>query len=379
MICVEKGAKEYAWLLGLNVAEDNCSGEIKEVNVIENGYALSFDVQFKSRIVVRTYDEIIYSLFTPLLASSREENVSQDLPTLENVDEVANFTIDNTSETTESSSLSSSSSKTTTSIHASLSNTLWRALNSSDAYNGYQMISHLIQSRNVVSNSLAKKISSVYFQEMKDPNWHTAILAEYAIGCNFQSSDVKYFTWTMFEKFLGHSTTLMSYDAAGSLNLTRVTFLLDYLSQVLGKMIDNDELCNSFFGCKGNIRDALKQLSKYTGMYWNTYYNIVVGDHTQSIDPNIAVRVRRCLEAFGKACSRFSSMYCNVNGLQVCEIDCACMIKDNFLSQVGSVNQIQQMKILFVLTLDDDKDMSKLQTNLFELFDISSESSDIEL
>ena len=46
IICVESGSQEHNWLIGLDVIEDDeCIGRIKQANVVENGHALSFDVQ----------------------------------------------------------------------------------------------------------------------------------------------------------------------------------------------------------------------------------------------------------------------------------------------------------------------------------------------
>jgi len=351
----ERGAVETNWLIGMNVKINKRYGRITKIKEWDaQNKASILEIKFKSNSKCCTYNEVMDIIFSSWRVDEEMTNEKLETEIQSSTPQRAKSTI-------------KCRSTVKTSIHTSLSNTLWRALNSSDPYNGYQMISHFIQARNIENRSLAKKIRTLFFEKQ---GWNIVTLLEFSKRCSdgYGLDVEKYVDWGMIEKYLSESSASCN---SGSLNLTKVSFMLEYLSQIFEKLIDDDISCESFFGPKDNIHNAFKELTHYTAIYWSHYYNIILGKKRKDVDPNIAIRVRRCVEAFGKACVNLSSIYIKVN--QVNEMGCAFIIKDSLFNQLQdcelSLKELKQLKLLFVLTLDDEL----LQKHLSEMFEIPFE------
>merc|ERR1712176_1502972 len=110
------------------------------------------------------------------------------------------------------------STKNITSIHTSLSNTLFRAFQS-DPFNGYEMFNHLVQGKDIAPNDLLKKkYSSVVLQESGGPKWNDVLYSEYAMRCsekvgmnqqNMKWFDFERFFLTYFEETANSSSALL--------------------------------------------------------------------------------------------------------------------------------------------------------------------------
>jgi len=261
------------------------------------------------------------------------------------------------------------------SLLSSQSNMLWRALTSSDPYNGAQMIQHVNQNYNIGNTLLSDRIASIYLNIENDLNWHQASMAENSLQFAMEHCITNtYYKWNKFESKLDHSTTLISDDNKGIINLTMIKFTLKILSKLLESMINDEDLMNRFFENPdlNDVHRILTKLSNITGIYWNSFrkYLGIDGTVPKSTDPNMPVRARQCLEAFGKSLYLCGKIYVKMDGLNS---TVAYIIKNNVWSKmkVPKSKNTDTIQMIFVCTLTNgDLNMNPLQLKLIELFDI---------
>jgi len=435
IICVESGSQEIDWLIGLDLIEDEeCIGKIKQVNVVENGCALSFDLQAiqssSKKIVTRTYAEITHNLFLPLLASySKEKEFNAESSSLvknnnmalnEQDDDISSQILicseeiqftqnsidnngsrkkimdnelenDNIIKSDESnisfmeenilksllvSRIQNSSLVTREKNIKNMTPTHASLINTlfrafySDPFNGYEMFDHLVQVKIITPK---KKYSSIILQESSGPKWNDVLCSEYAMRCSEKvGMKQQNMKWFDFERFFLTSFEVVS-NSSSALFVTKTYFALELFNLVLQQRINCKLSCRSFFGSDG-VYNALKCLSHCCNRFWIKCVNILLNIGCPSKFPHSNVNARRCVELFGAICSKLAVMFCIDENLPLTHERPLSIIRDSLLEGLSENAQVFSQSNLKELKLLFILSLDVIhQSNLSKMISVASE------
>jgi len=265
-------------------------------------------------------------------------------------------------------------------INSSNINLRSRALKSDNTPTRKTMLETKKQKQKLGEIDLTEDIPSIYILIDDNRTWAEVVRAENYLSfalehCLYETC----ISWKTIESFLTHSTTMLTEDKRGIINVAMVTCTLQILSKLLDQTLTDEDLLEWFFEHKFDINSSLTALSKLTGYFWNKYYKYlgISGDIPACTDLNMPVRVRMCLDEFGKALYSCAKVYAKYRNMNLNAPEVAKQIQSSFGNCIELTlpkNIKRSLVLLFVLTLTDNvrvtKNMSDLQNNLLELFKI---------
>ena len=299
-------------------------------------------------------------------------------------------------------------SSTSSELHSSLSNLLWRALNSAEPDNGASILTELLSIYSIVpGKGMYKQIFELLLDGPKfeghgylDPN-KSEIVLRYAqeLARKFPLLTTGP-DWDTVSRLYDRITNINATDwSKGSHDrfcvMQQAACALEYL-QVL---IENDlsvvrshhrdemkkDLTNrvsySFFLNQGGIRDSLKQTAR-TAMQFLIQNNSGILSTTAAdgeINERCIGAALRCLKGLGKLTYLVSSLYCISEGINQASNDLCFLLKDAIEAELSRVRlkavEQKRLKISFLIYLSEADVMSPFVTRLVAIMRLTKEFS----
>jgi len=270
--------------------------------------------------------------------------------------------------------LSNNNSSKRTQTNAHLSNTLWRAFCSAEPQNGVTYLSHLLTAHSMVPKS---RLMRSFYELIIHGNIYegvsfvdgnrTELGTRYSTGVLQKFSFGIRLSWDDVEKCL----SLPIYGKC----LCSAAFAIEYISEIMKKQImnirklntDQDslvsfDLVQTLMQCPGDIRGALKCVSKWSAKNWARHGPIALNpSKCQSI---YATNAMRCLVGLGKISCYVAWVFCELVGVDINEDkECCYIVRDNLLVELQTIQKeqsftreqlLRDLKLSFVLTLDEE-------------------------
>lgn len=293
------------------------------------------------------------------------------------------------------------------------SNSLWRALSSTEPQSGYGILTQAaIVYRTIPNQYLSKNLYDSLVNGLKsegirlvDPN-KTELTSRYAylMANNFSGSvcgegtryKVSCCKWTDVENCLSQTTDIAKLPLRQVTDrLLEASNAIEYLSTLLEndkaimlKMKKEDSLTRqkfknqcqimpSLFDCPGGVRGALKCSVKNTGKSWIQFGPEIIS--SCALNHSRSVAVSRYLNALGRITSLIAWMFCVEEDMDMKDKKCSFLIRDAFLSDMmvktkGSKDQqlLRDIKLSFILSFKADH-VEDLKTSLAVVFDLKDE------
>jgi len=299
-------------------------------------------------------------------------------------------------------------SSTSSELHSSLSNLLWRALNSAEPNNGASILTELLSIYSIVpGKGMYKQIFELLVDGPTceghgylDPN-KSEIVLRYAqeLARKFPLLTTGP-DWDAISRLYDRITNINATDwSEGSHDrfcvMQQAACALEYLQLLMENDLSavrshhrdemkkdlSNRVSYSFFLNQGGIRDSLKQTAR-TAMQFMIQNNsaflsttVVSGEiHERCIGAAL-----RCLKGLGKLTYLVSSLFCISEGIDQASNDLCFLIKDAIEAELSRVRmkavEQKRLKISFLIYLSEADVMSPFVTRLVAIMRLTKEFS----